>query len=102
MNACHSGRQAVSLTRADGWVERCLDMGCRAFLGANWEVNDQLAAQFAIEVYDRLVRGSTIARAVREARLLIRARDESNPTWLAYSLYAHPNMIVRPAGKEAT
>jgi CHAT domain-containing protein len=96
MNACHSGRQAVGLTRADGWVERCLELGCRAFLGANWEVNDELAAQFAIEVYDRLVQGATIAQAVRQARWVLRNRDASNPTWLAYTLYAHPNLTVRP------
>jgi hypothetical protein len=97
MNACHSGRQMIGLTRPDGWVERCLDLGCRGFLGANWEVNDELAARFAIDVYGGLVAGWTIAHAVREARRQLRAIDESNPTWLAYTLYAHPNMTLRPA-----
>jgi CHAT domain-containing protein len=97
MNACHSGRQTTGLVRADGWVERYLELGCRAFLGANWEVNDQLAAQFAAEVYNRLVNGASIARAVREARLVLRGLDPDNPTWLAYSLYAHPNLTVRSA-----
>jgi CHAT domain-containing protein len=97
MNACHTGRQMISLTRPDGWVERCLDLGCRGFLGANWEVNDELAARFAIEVYGRLVAGQTIAHAVREARGELRKLDNSNPTWLAYTLYAHPNMKLRPA-----
>lgn len=101
MNACHSGRQVIGLTRPDGWVERCIDLGCRGFLGANWEVNDQLAATFAIEVYNRLVRREPIAAAVRRARQLLRSQDPANPTWLSYSLYAHPNMTLLAAGSSA-
>jgi hypothetical protein len=102
MNACHSGRQVIGLTGADGWVERYIKLGCRGFLGANWEVNDELAAEFAIQVYSRLVAGLTIARAVREARLYLRGIDNTNPTWLAYSLYAHPNMTLRAASEDLT
>jgi CHAT domain len=101
MNACHSGRQVIGLTRPDGWVERCIDLGCRGFLGANWEVNDQLAATFAIEVYNRLVRREPIAAAVRGARQLLRSQDPANPTWLSYSLYAHPDMTLLAAGSSA-
>ncbi len=101
MNACPSGRQVIGPTRPDGWVERCIDLGCRGFLGANWEVNDELAAMFAIEVYNRLVHRTPIAAAVRAARQLLRSQDPANPTWLAYSLYAHPKMTLLAAGSSA-
>jgi WD40 repeat protein len=95
INACHSARQAMGLTRADGWVERMLEFGCSGFIGANWQVHDQLASRFAIDVYDALLDGQTIARAVRSARLNLRADFPANSTWLAYSLYAHPNMRIQ-------
>jgi hypothetical protein len=96
VNACHSGHQSVALVRDDGWVQRLLDLGCSAFIGANWAVDDELAADFAIAVYDRLVAGGTVAAAVREARTELRRRDPDNATWLAYSLYAHPHLVVHP------
>jgi CHAT domain-containing protein len=94
MNACHSSRQGLALTRADGWVQRFLEFGCAAFIGANWEVNDRLAADFAIEVYEQLRSGHTIASAVQKARILVRDKQPGNSTWLAYSLYSHPNLQV--------
>jgi len=36
--------------------------------------------------------GDTVAEAVREGRLA--SRCPGNPTWLAYSVYAHPNARV--------
>src|SRR5262249_47691088 len=95
MNACHSARQDQGLTRAEGWVERMLEFGCSGFIGANWQIHDQLASRFAIEVYDGGFKGKTIASAVRQARLQLRRDSPGNATWLAYSLYAHPNMRVQ-------
>lgn len=40
------------------------------------------------------VPGCTVAHAVRTARETIRKAAPHNPTWLAYSLYAHPNSHV--------
>ena len=45
----------------------------------------------------RRVAGEPIARAVRLARLALREADPNNSTWLAYSLYAHPNAKAQPA-----
>jgi hypothetical protein len=97
MNACQVGQQGWSLTRLGGWaatwVDRCR---CGAFIGPVWSVDDRLADEFARAFYDALCEGSTIGQAVQSARQ--RARDETlrcNPTWLAYSTYAHPNARVR-------
>jgi hypothetical protein len=48
-------------------------------------VSDGGAATF----YRLLLDGETVDRAVEQARL--DARDERDPTWLTYSVYAHPN-----------
>jgi WD40 repeat protein len=98
MNACHTGRQALSLSdQVTGWTERFLSFGSSAFIGANWEVDDELAAMFAREVYEALRAGSSLAAAVRTARAVLRQAAPTNSTWLAYSLYSHPNGHVLPA-----
>ena len=92
MNACHSGRLIQGAFVLEGWAHYFIDFGCSGFIGANWEIHDKLAAEFAIEFYEALRAGKTIAQAVQQARLIIRKLDPQNSTWLAYSLYAHPNM----------
>lgn len=100
MNACHSARRQAGLTRTDGWAERFLEFGASAFLGANWEVSDTLAYRFARVFYDSLREGTPIARAVQRARSAVREAAPGNSTWLAYSLYAHPNAVVRVESAE--
>jgi hypothetical protein len=91
LNACHSNRQDLALSGIGGWVERLIPFGASAFIGTNWEVQDDLAAQFAEKFYDGLRAGLTFGEACRQARLAIRQANPGNSTWLAYVLYAHPN-----------
>lgn len=98
MNACHSGRQGEGLSQLEGWADRFINFGCSGFIGANWEIDDKLAAQFAIAFYEALRSNNTVAQALQKARLAIRTADPTNSTWLAYSLYAHPNMQAKPTG----
>jgi hypothetical protein len=96
LNACHTARLAFSLTGLGGWAERLItDLHVSAFIGTLWEVNDLLAAEFAIAFYDRLLAGDTLGQAFYSARLHVRDRQPANPTWLAYVLYADPNSFVR-------
>jgi CHAT domain-containing protein len=90
INACHSGRQGLALSGLGGWVDRVVQLGASGFIGTNWEVQDDLAAQFAIRFYDYLRMGSTFGTACRLARQEIRQANPGNSTWLAYVLYAHP------------
>jgi CHAT domain-containing protein len=95
LNACHTAEAAFSLTRMGGWAERFVRAGASAFIGSLWEVNDVLAAEFAIKFYDEMLAGQTLGDAFHAARIHIRELDEANPTWLAYTLYADPNGKVK-------
>lgn len=92
LNACHTGQTEFTLTGLGGWVERMVsDIGVSVFVGSLWEVHDELAADFAIAFYKNLIAGQTFGEAFHAARLMLREKQPTNPTWLAYTLYADPN-----------
>src|SRR6266487_3944860 len=88
-NACEVGRQSWSITGIGGWANRLLSAGAGVFLAPQWIVNDSAALRFTRALYQALFAREPIAEAVRQGRLA--ARREGDPSWLAYSLYAHPN-----------
>ncbi|MGQ9839665.1 MAG: CHAT domain-containing protein [Anaerolineae bacterium] len=97
LNACHSGRVGAGLTHLGGWAQKMVDSGASAFIGSLWEINDQLAARFAREFYDRFFGAGAfqgkplpLGEAFHQARLAIKEADPANPTWLAYVLYGDP------------
>lgn len=91
-NACESGRLGQAITGISGWASRLIGAGAGLFLAPQWAVNDQRALKFSERLYPELLQGQTAAQAVRQAR--IAARLAGDPTWLAYSLYAHPNAHI--------
>ena len=88
-NACHSGRQGWALNGLAGWANRLISTGASLFLAPLWAVTDAQAMLFAKTFYQELFAGQTVGEAVRQARLA--AQRAGDPTWLAYSVYAHPN-----------
>jgi CHAT domain-containing protein len=93
-NACDSGRIGWGLSGLAGWADRLISSGASLFLGPLWKVEDDAAARFALNFYRHLVAGeATAAEALYQARS--EARRDGGATWLAYSLYAHPNARVR-------
>ncbi|HNU04853.1 MAG TPA: CHAT domain-containing protein, partial [Anaerolineae bacterium] len=92
-NACQVGRQGWALTRIGGFANRLIGAGAGLFIAPLWEVLDDSALAFAREFYSALLDQKTVADAARSARLAIRAAGD--PTWLAYTVYAHPNARLR-------
>lgn len=103
LNACQTGRQGWELTGLGGWVSAWVEQ-CRSssFIGPLWVVGNRMAALMAETFYDGLARELTVGEAVQEARRIVRDASPSNPTWLAYSVYAHPNarMILPPRSEK--
>ncbi len=88
LNACHSGRGGMSLTGCGGWAEQFVKAGAGAFIGTWWAIADDKAPLFASTFYAAFLAGTPIAEAFRQARLAI--RTPGDPSWLAYTLFAHP------------
>ena len=87
LNACEIGRAGMGLTRPGGWPRGFLSVGAGAFIGPFWKVADASAATFAAEFYDHLISGKSVGAAAHDARMAIQVA--SDPSWLAYSVYAH-------------
>ena len=95
LNSCHSGRIGPAITHLGGWAERFIDLGCGAFIGCGWEVDDPLAAEFAIAFYEGFRGGDALGQAVHLARQQIRQKSPGNSTWLAYYLYGNPHCRLK-------
>jgi hypothetical protein len=54
---------------------------------------DDGALKFAEAFYTALLAGDCVSDAVRQARLA--ARSQGDPTWLAYTVFAHPHAVVK-------
>jgi hypothetical protein len=93
LNACQTGREALSLTGIGGWARRFVEAGAAGFIGSLWSVDDQAACQFAQTFYNHLLAGESIGQAVRTARAAIQSLKD--PTWLAYTVFADPLAIVQ-------
>ena len=96
INACHGGRTEFSFTDLGGWAERLINAGAGAFIGAMWEVSDELALHFTKAFYTALLKDKkTISESFRQAREKIRQLAPYNSAWLAYTLYADPEGRVK-------
>lgn len=96
LNACRAGGLGLGLIGMAGWAKRLIEYRTGAIIAPLWTVSDEPARQFAQAFYEHARRpGCTLAQAVRQARQTIRRQFPNDPTWLAYSLFAHPNAILR-------
>jgi len=99
LNGCHTGRGGFSLTGLGGWAKHLLAIGCGGFAGTHWAVDSDKAGLFARSFYGGLLEGLPMGRAFRQARAAV--RSETDPSWLAYTLYAHPAARLGPVGPQA-
>jgi hypothetical protein len=93
LNACEIGRAGKALGGMAGWPHAIIRAGAGAFVGPYWAVADTTASLFAQSMYTALLDDRvTVGRAVHVAREAVRMA--SDPTWLAYVVYAHPDARV--------
>lgn len=102
-NSCQVAQQDFSLTRIGGWAARWVrECGCGAFVGPQWSVDDSLACLFSQSFFAALDSGETFGQAAQSARLRVRAEAQGRPSWLAYTIYAHPNGRLHLGGRSET
>jgi hypothetical protein len=89
-NGCHTGRSGWTLAGLGGWPQALLNAGAGAFIGALWPVKDKKARAFAKAFYEIFLGGQPIGESVRQARLRVRDEFPGDPSWLAYTVFAHP------------
>lgn len=102
LNCCHSGKGGQSLTKIGGWADQFLDLGAGAFVGSSWSATDEPAKDFAILLYREFLKGVPIGEAALGARLAIHKKYPGDPTWLAYTVFAHPSAIFAEKPDEAS
>ncbi len=92
LNACRLGqapeRRPSQRSETGGFAETFLRGGVGAFVGCLWSVGDGPARVFVETFYERLDAGATMSEATIEAREA--ARRAGDLSWLAYTVYAHP------------
>ena len=93
LNACQAGRLGHQLAGIGGFAQAFLGGGASAFISSLWSVGDASAGVFVQVLYRRLLRGATMAEAVKRAREV--ARRCGDATWLAYTVYAHPGATLQ-------
>jgi Na+-transporting methylmalonyl-CoA/oxaloacetate decarboxylase gamma subunit len=89
LNACQTGRLGYQLASIGGFAEAFIRGGAGAFISSLWSVGDRPARVFVQTFYEALLSNSTMAEAATIARSAARASGDA--TWLAYTVYAHPN-----------
>jgi hypothetical protein len=92
LNACEVGQGGQSLVGMGGWAQAFLKAGAGAFIGPYWKVSDVSASTFAQTFYRQLLDSKSVGEAVHAARQAI--KQANDPTWLAYTVYAHPDARV--------
>jgi len=102
LNACYSGRQAFALSGIGGLAKSFLDAGAGAFIGSSWAISDSAATEFSSAFYRHFEAGKPIGEAARWARIQVKNRFDGDPTWLAYTVFAHPSAtcVAQPEARD--
>ena len=95
MNACRTAGTVPEYTQMAGWGQQFMAAGAGAFVGTLWAVRSDSACAFAEAFYERIMARQALGEAALGARNHIRGSD-SDPTWLAYSVYGDPAAVITP------
>jgi hypothetical protein len=90
LNGCTTGRGGLTLTGPGGWSRSFLEANAGAFIGTYWGIADDKSRELATTFYKNLFKGLPVGEALRKARLRLHKKHKGDPTWLAYTVFAHP------------
>jgi CHAT domain len=92
LNSCETGRLVRSLFGGAGFPRSFGDIGARAVIAPLWPVEDTLAHQVAVEVYQRALDEPdlTLAEIIRDVRAKGYRSHPFEDTWAAYCFYGDP------------
>jgi hypothetical protein len=101
VNACQLGTCEEGLVGNLGYAGAFINEGFRGFLAPLWAVDDEVARHLAEEFYERTLEGGEgvgeVLRSLR-CRFDMDAEDDPPPsTYLAYTFYGHPELVLARA-----
>ena len=86
LNACHAGAAGRVVGRAGGFSANLLGSGGGGVIAPYWPVDDERAADFALELYEKLRRERSIGEALQE----LREEHPQDPTYRAFAYLGDP------------
>jgi hypothetical protein len=89
INACQAGRNEEKITSFGGFAEAFLLRGAGMFIAALWNIQDNSAFVFTQELYEQMLHGKSLSDAAVLARN--KTKQTEGATWLAYTVYGHPD-----------
>lgn len=96
LNTCGSAAGIPALSGLGGFAQSLVQQGAAVVIGTLWPIESKAAAGFTRHFYRLYMAGSSIAAAVRQARMAVREEFPGESTWLAYSVFAHPLTRLGP------
>jgi hypothetical protein len=93
LNACRTQGSSPVYTSLEDWASAFLDLGASAVIGTSWSVRSGTARLIAETIYEGLVAGKTLGKAVEDARTAASSRL-GDSSWLAYTVYGDPTAIA--------
>jgi tetratricopeptide (TPR) repeat protein len=91
LNACLTGQFNPLYT--SNWVTLFWEKGARGVLATEARVTDSFAAKFLKKLYERLLTGELIGKALFETRRYF-WKTNHDPTGLVYALYSSPSLRI--------
>ncbi|MBW2063319.1 MAG: CHAT domain-containing protein [Deltaproteobacteria bacterium] len=108
MNACSSAKTAgieylETQGKLTGMASAFLSAGVGAYIGTLWPVHDEVASEFSIDFYKRILNGESIGLALKNAKkdIFDKYGGYTN-TWASFILYGEPGLVLFEPESEET
>lgn len=88
-NACETGTPSPLYTSS--FAGKFIELGARGVVASEGEVPDDFAADFAEQLYNRLLDGEELGESLLAARRYF-LENHNNPSGLLYAMYAPPSI----------